>query len=139
MLFALTSIQEFFFGFCIIFVSKPVNVTWDDESAFNQKFGTLSIPRYFNFWDLVNAAFSSSTVIFSYSCTFTFSFSFSIFPIQLADILQASFSRYIPFQNFSILSLGGVSFTITWFFSVSLYNFSLFRYKKLPSPNAGSI
>ena len=109
-----------FFGFCIVFVSKPVNVTWDDESAFNQKFGTLSIPHYFNFWDLVNAAFSSSTVIFSYSCTFTFSFSFSIFLIQLADILQAFFSRHIPFQNFSILSLGGVSFTLTWFFSVSI-------------------
>ena len=112
--------SEVFSGFCIISFNKLVNVTWDDERAFNQKFGTLLIPGDFHFWDLVNASFSSSTVMFSHSYSFTFSFSFSIFPIQLADILQTFFSPHIPFQNFSILSLRGISFIIIWFFPISL-------------------
>ena len=108
--------------FCIISFSKLVNVTLDDERAFNQKFRTLSISGDFHFGDLVNAAFTSSMVMFSHSCLFTFLFPFPIFPIQLVDMLQAFFSPHIPFQNFSILSLGGVSFTITWFFPISLDN-----------------
>ena len=47
-----------FSGFCIISFSKLVNVTLDDERAFNQKFGTLSIPGDFHFFDLIIAAFS---------------------------------------------------------------------------------
>ena len=54
-----------FFGFCVILFSKLVNVTWDDKKPFIQKFGTLSIPSYFQMWDLVNAALGSSMVIFS--------------------------------------------------------------------------
>ena len=53
-----------FSGFCIISFNNLVNVTWDDERAFNQKFGTLSIPGDFYFWDLVDAALSSSTPFF---------------------------------------------------------------------------
>ena len=64
-----------FFGFCIISFNELVSTTWDNERAYNQKFGTLSIPGDFHFWDLVNAAFISSTVIFSHCCTFIFSFS----------------------------------------------------------------
>ena len=109
-----------FSGFCIISLNKLVNVTWDDERAFNQKFEALSIPGDFHFWDMVNAAFSSSTVMFSHSGSFSFSFPFSIFPTQLADILQAFFSPHVPFQNFSILSLGSVSFTIICFFPIFL-------------------
>ena len=109
--------SEAFSGFCIISFNNLVNVKRDNERAFNQKFGTLSIPGDFHFWDLVNAALSSSTVMFCHSCYFTFSFPFSILPIQLAYILQAFFSPNNPFQKFSILPLGGVSFTITCFFS----------------------
>ena len=61
-----------FSGFSIISFNNLVNVKWDDERAFNQKFGTLSIPGDFHSWDLVNVAFSSSTVMFSHSCSFTF-------------------------------------------------------------------
>ena len=50
-------------GFCIISFNNLVNVKWDGERAFNQIFGTLSIPGDFHFWDLVNAALSSSFAI----------------------------------------------------------------------------
>ena len=70
----------------------------------------LSIPGDFHFWDLVNAAFSSSMVTFSHSCSLTFLFPFYIFVTQLADILQAFFSSHFLFQNFPVLSLGGVFF-----------------------------
>ena len=50
-------------GFSIISFNNLVNVKWDDEREFNQKFGTLSIPGDFHFWDLVNAALSSSFAI----------------------------------------------------------------------------
>ena len=53
-----------FSGFSIISFSKLVNVTWDDERAFNQKFRTLSAPDGFHFCDLVNAVFSSSVFPF---------------------------------------------------------------------------
>ena len=95
-----------FYGFCIISFSKLVNVTWHDKRPFNQRFGLLSLPGDFNFWDLVNAASSASTVMFYHSCSFTFSFPFSIFPIQLADIFQAFVSPHIPFQNFYVVPLG---------------------------------
>ena len=72
MLFPRTSSQEFFSMFSISSVSKLVNVAWDDERAFNQEIGTLLILVDFRFWDLISAAFSSSMVIFSYSCSFTF-------------------------------------------------------------------
>ena len=107
-------------GFFIISFNKIVNVTWDDEIAFDKKIGTLSVSCDFHFWDLVNAAFSSSTVVFPHSCYFNFPFPFSIFPIQLADKRQAFFSPHISFQNFFILSIHGTSFTMTWFFPVSL-------------------
>ena len=45
--------SEDFSGFRIISISKLVNVTCEDERAFNQKFKTLSIPSDFHFWDLV--------------------------------------------------------------------------------------
>ena len=106
-----------FSGFCIISFNSLVKVKWDDERAFNQKFGTLSIPGDFHFWDLVNAALSSSTVMFCHSCSFTFSFYFSILPIQLADILQASFSPHIPLAVFYTV--------LRWFF---LYHDLLFSY-----------
>ena len=57
-----------FTGFCIISLSKLVEVTWDDERAFNLKFETSSIPRDYHFWDLVSATFSSSLVMFSHYC-----------------------------------------------------------------------
>ena len=94
-----------FSGFCIISFSKLANVTWDDKRPFNQRFGLLSIPGDFNFWDLVNVASSASTVMFSHSCSFTFSFPFSKFPIQLADIFQEFVSPHIPFQNFYAVAL----------------------------------
>ena len=87
-----------FSGFWIISFSKLVNRTWDDKRAFKQKFGTLSILGDFHLWDLVNAAFSSRTIIFSHSCYVIFSFSFSILPIQLAHILQPFFPPH-PFPE----------------------------------------
>ena len=36
-----------FSGFSIISFNNLVNVKWDDKRAFNQKFGTLSIPGDF--------------------------------------------------------------------------------------------
>ena len=53
-----------FSGFYVISFNNLVNVKWDDERAFNQKFGTLSIPGDFYFWDLADAALSSSTPFF---------------------------------------------------------------------------
>ena len=50
-----------FYGFWIISFSKLVNLTWGDERTFNPKFGTLSIPGDFRFWDMFNAFFSSSS------------------------------------------------------------------------------
>ena len=85
-----------FCGFCIISFNKLVNVAQVDERAFDQKFGTLSIPGDFHFWDLVNVAFNSITVTLSHSCSFTFSFHLSIFPAQLADILEAFFLSPYP-------------------------------------------
>ena len=43
-------------GFCILSFNNLVNVKWDNERAFKQKFGTLSIPGDFHFWGLANAA-----------------------------------------------------------------------------------
>ena len=61
-----------FSGFSIISFNNLVNIKWDNERAFNQKFGTLSIAGDFHFWDLVSAALSLSTVMFCHSCSFTF-------------------------------------------------------------------
>ena len=108
MLFSHTSIQEFFPGFFIISFNKLVNVTWDDERAFNQKFGILSIPDDFHFWGLVNAAFSSSRVMCSHSSSFTFSFPFSIFPIQLADTFSGFFLSPYPFSKTFSIELFGI-------------------------------
>ena len=55
---------EDFSGFCIISFNNHVNVTWHDERAFIQKFGTFSIPGDFHFLDLANSALSSSTFMF---------------------------------------------------------------------------
>ena len=109
-------IHSVFSGFCMISFSKHVNIACNYERAFNKKCGTLSVPSDSDFWDLISAAFSSSAVMFSDPC----SFSFSVFSIQFGVILQAFSFPHIPFQNFSILSLGGVSFTITLFFPISL-------------------
>ena len=108
-------IHSVFSGFCMISFSKHVNIACDYERAFNKRRGTLSVPGDSHFWDLINAALSSGAVMFSHSC----SFSFSVFPIQFGVILQAFSFPHIPFQNFSILSFGGVSFTITLFFPIS--------------------
>ena len=112
MLFPRTCIQEFSSGFCIISFSKLVKVTWEDERAFNQnlelcQFQVISISGN---WSLLPSV--EVRLFFPIPVLLLSHFSFSILPIQRADILQAFFSPNIPFQNFPILSLGGVSFTI---------------------------
>ena len=113
-----------------------------------KKFGTLPIPSDFHFWNLVNAAFSSraviffhfqnlvnaafcsSTVMFSHFCLFNFSFPFSIFPIQLADILQFFFSPY-SFPELFYIILKQCFFTINWFLPIALQNFLVSVWKIL--------
>ena len=80
--------------------------------SIKHKFGIFSIPGDFHFWNLVNAAFSSSTVMFLRSCCFTFSFSFSIFAVQLTDILESFFCLHTSFQDFSIQSLPKLGFSL---------------------------
>ena len=54
-------------------------------------------------------------------------------PYSLSSLqaLISFFSTYVLFQNFSILSLGSVSFTITSFFSISLKKFLVSVWKIL--------
>ena len=111
-----------FSGFRIISFNNHVNVTWDDERVFNQKFGTFSIPRDFHFLDLANTALSSSTFMFPIPVPLLSHFLSPYSLSSLQTYLQAFFSPHIPFQNFFTLSLDDVSFTIT-FFSLFFYRF----------------
>ena len=115
MLLPRTSIKVFFSGFLIISFNNFLNVIWDDDRAFNQKFEALLIPDGFHFWDLVSAALSSFTVIFSYSCFFNYLFPLHI-PYPARRHITSSFLSPYPFPELFYISLVGVSFTITLFF-----------------------
>ena len=88
-----------FSGFRTISFNKLVNVTWDYERTLRLcQFQVISISRTWSVLPSVQLQLC--------------------FPIRVPF-----FSPHFPFQNLSVLSLGGVSFTITWFFPIFLWNF----------------
>ena len=118
--------------FCIISFSKLVNVIRGDERAFDQKLGTLSVPGDLHFWDLVNAFFSSSKVMFPHFRLHTCSF-----PLFLEDfILLVEFVMFINHLSlyvftcifcFSSCSILGISMTfVILYFLITFLAFLVF-------------
>ena len=132
MLFLRPCIQGFFSGFSIISFTKLVNVTWDNKKEFYRKSGTLSIPGDFHFWDSVNAAISSSTIMFSHSVLLLSHYlsPYSISSLQIyckPFYLPISLSRtfvYCPWRCFFYNNLVFYYLSVK-FLGISLENFIL--------------